>query len=115
MSGRAAELVADLVRTRGKDGRCRYHKAAKRELVRRCLEPGVSIAATAMAHGVNANLLRKWVDALSDPVRPRGVRSLASAGTVLLPVRVAPEQARDLSPAPSAGSMPSRCARCSTA
>lgn len=26
-----------------------------------CLQPGMSMAAVAMAHGVNANLLRRWV------------------------------------------------------
>ena len=26
-----------------------------------CLQPGVSLAGVAMRHGVNANLLRKWV------------------------------------------------------
>jgi len=26
-----------------------------------CLRPGVSIAAVALAHGLNANMLRKWV------------------------------------------------------
>lgn len=26
-----------------------------------CLQPGVSMAAVAMAHGLNANLLRRWV------------------------------------------------------
>jgi transposase-like protein len=25
------------------------------------MEPGVSLAATALAHGINANVLRKWV------------------------------------------------------
>jgi transposase len=29
--------------------------------VKRCQQPGVSLAALALAHGVNANLLRTWV------------------------------------------------------
>jgi hypothetical protein len=37
------ELVPNLVRGHRRDGRCLYDKAAKRE-----------------AHGLNANLLRKW-------------------------------------------------------
>jgi transposase len=28
-----------------------------------CMQPGVSMAAVAMAHGINANLLRRWVRA----------------------------------------------------
>ena len=99
-----AELVRDLVRMRGKNGRCRYNQAAKRELVRRCLQPGVSLAATALAHGVNANLLRKWVATQSDSARTRAAaRSLASAGTVLLPVRIAEQGAHEPHAPPTKG------------
>ena len=42
-------------------GRRRYDPASKRRLVEACLQPGVSLAGVAMRHGVNANLLRKWV------------------------------------------------------
>ena len=35
----------------------------KDELVRACSEPGISVAGIAMANGVNANLLRKWMQA----------------------------------------------------
>jgi transposase len=31
-------------------------------LVKRCLEPGVSVSAVALEHGVNTNLLRTWID-----------------------------------------------------
>lgn len=61
MSEPSLDLVPDLVRRRKSNGRCVYDKAAKRELVRRCLLPGVSLARTALEHGLNANLLRKWV------------------------------------------------------
>jgi len=44
-----------------RDGRRRYDKASKAALARACLEPGVSLAGMALRHGVNANLLRKWV------------------------------------------------------
>ena len=44
-----------------RNGRRRYDPASKRRLVEACLEPGVSLAGVAMRHGVNANLLRKWV------------------------------------------------------
>lgn len=45
-----------------------HSKEFKDELVRACSEPGISVAGIAMANGVNANLLRKWMDA-------RGVRA----------------------------------------
>lgn len=55
------EVLSGLVLGRARDGRCRYDLQVKQELVRRCLQPGVSVAAMAMRHGVNANLLRKWI------------------------------------------------------
>ena len=56
-----AEVLSGLVLERIRDGRCRYDPKVKQELVLRCLRPGVSVAATAMKHGVNTNLLRKWI------------------------------------------------------
>jgi transposase-like protein len=61
MSERVVDLVPGLVRGQKRNGRCMYDKQAKRELVRRCQQPGVSVAAMALAHGLNANLLRKWI------------------------------------------------------
>jgi transposase len=42
-------------------GKRRYDPEAKRKLIEACLEPGISLAGLALAHDVNANLLRKWV------------------------------------------------------
>ena len=44
-----------------RDGRRRYEPASKDRLIEACLRPGVSLAGLALQHGVNANLLRKWV------------------------------------------------------
>ncbi|MDN4592308.1 IS66 family insertion sequence hypothetical protein [Xenophilus aerolatus] len=33
----------------------------KADAVAACAQPGMSMAAVAMAHGINANLLRRWV------------------------------------------------------
>ena len=52
-----AQLVA---RTRA-DGRHVYRKEGKSALVAACSGAGASVAAIALAHGVNANLLRKWI------------------------------------------------------
>jgi len=42
--------------------RRRAHSAAfKAEAVAACRQPGMSIAAAALAHAINANLLRRWV------------------------------------------------------
>ena len=42
-------------------GRRTYLPHYKRELVRQCSEPGVSVAGIAMQNGINANLLRRWI------------------------------------------------------
>jgi transposase len=49
------------VRFVGRNGRRRYDPASKERLVTACLEPGVSVSRLALDHGVNANLLRKWI------------------------------------------------------
>jgi transposase len=59
----------------------RLHSAEfKANLVASCMQPGRSMAAVAMANGVNANLLRRWVREAE--MRP---------GADLAPPRVAPE------------------------
>ncbi|MGF6293286.1 transposase [Paraburkholderia youngii] len=44
-----------------RDGRRRYDEQGKRTLVEAGLQPGVSVARMAQEHGINANLLRKWI------------------------------------------------------
>jgi transposase len=44
-----------------RDGRRCYEPASKERLIEACLRPGVSLAGLALEHGVNANLLHKWV------------------------------------------------------
>ncbi|PNE73184.1 transposase [Burkholderia thailandensis] len=55
------DLRSRLVIGRKRDGRREYDDAARDELVQICLQPGVSIARTAMEHGLNPNLLRSWI------------------------------------------------------
>ena len=55
-----SELCLMVTGTR-RDGRRRYDPQSKRKLAEACLQPGVSLAGMALKHGVNANLLRKWV------------------------------------------------------
>ena len=57
-------------------------------MVAKCLAPGASLAAVALANGFNANLVRKWV-------RQRQARNAsASPATKLVPVTIAQEEAR---------------------
>ena len=60
-----------------RNGRRRYDPASKQRLVEACLQPGVSLASLALRHGVNANLLRKWVAG-----QPRHQRNGVAAGAI---------------------------------
>jgi len=72
------------VRLVGRDGRRRYDPGSKERLVAACLQPGVSISGLALAHGVNANLLRKWVKEARE-----AYSSAVSASSAFIPVVVA--------------------------
>jgi transposase len=61
MKEHTTRLSRPLIAGHGRDGRCLYDPEAKRELVRLCLQPGISVAKVALEHGINANLLRKWI------------------------------------------------------
>ena len=94
MAEHSIDLVPNLLRGRKSNGRSIYHREAKRELVRRCLQPGVSLAATAIAHGINPNLLRKWV--VLQTGRPRSAMRPAK----LLAVTALPSPAPEALPSP---------------
>jgi transposase len=38
-----------------------YSPGFKAEVIGRCLQPGVSVASIALANGINANLLHRWI------------------------------------------------------
>jgi len=38
-----------------------YPKSFKTQVVQECEQPGVSVAAIAMRHGINANVVRRWI------------------------------------------------------
>ena len=66
----------------------------KAQVVAACSSPGVSIAAVAMAHGVNANLARRWV--LEAERRGGGALARAANSTVVaafMPVQIPPAEA----------------------
>jgi transposase len=56
----------------------------KTELVTRCRQPGISVSAVAQAHGVNANLLRRWMKQYPAD----GKTPLAPAPVKLVPVQI---------------------------
>jgi transposase len=61
MTEQHSELSCLKVVTVGKDGKRRFDRRTKQWLVEACLAPGASVAGLALRHGVNANLLRKWI------------------------------------------------------
>ena len=70
------------VRLVGRDGRRRYDPASRDRLVAACLEPGVSVSRLALEHGINANLVRKWVK------RAKEASALPAVST-FVPVQIA--------------------------
>ena len=88
-SGAQAAAVERVLR----NGKRMYVHGFKVNLVRRCLEPGVSVSAVALEHGINANLLRKWIDKHRDEAGVHGTPAL-------LPVTIEPTDATSPSSAP---------------
>ena len=66
----------------GRRRRRRHSAEFKATVIRECMAPGVSIAAVALAHSLNANLLRKWLIDAEQASRPSP------------PVVAAPEEVR---------------------
>jgi len=91
---------AGLVLKRKRDGRRVYSPSHKRAIVEQCLQPGVSVAGIALAHGINANLVRKWI-VKYQRAAPAAKRS-SVVPAALLPVAVQAEQPRSAvrTPAP---------------
>lgn len=86
--------------------RRQHDRAFKADLVEQCLVPGASVAAVALAGGINANLLFKW---RRDHLRAQQLnRPAAPSSAVLVPVQVATdldaEAGRSQPPAPSPAS-----------
>ena len=65
----------NLIKAPMRRSRRRYTEEFKKQATEACLIPGVSIASVALANGLNANLLRRWVTE----------RQEAVAGSVTLP------------------------------
>jgi transposase len=81
--------LGDMVVKRLRDGRRRFDARAKRELIEACLQPGVSVAGLALTHGVNANLLRKWISQHEcEPGRHSTAPAVAKASAAFVPVVV---------------------------
>ena len=67
------------------NGRRYFSKAHKDAVIAKCLAPGASLAAVALANGFNANLVRRWVSQR---------QALAKLDAKLLPVTIEQERPR---------------------
>jgi len=81
----------------GRRRRRNHSSEFKAQVVAACRPAGVSIAAVAMANGVNANLARRWV---RDAEQPSGAQ-LASAGSNVAPTTFVPLTLPAAVPAPA--------------
>lgn len=80
-----------LVARPARRARRRHSEEFKRQVIEACLQPGVSVAAIALANGLNANYLRKWVKAHreeSEQGRPTS-EPFDAQPSALVPVTVA--------------------------
>lgn len=107
----------ELVARKKRDGRNIYDAEAQRKLVEACLQPGVSVSGMALAHGLNANVLRKWLireHKRGETSQRRCVETRTQSAPKLLAVTMLPEPASDTrapttetSPPPSQSPTPS--------
>jgi transposase-like protein len=65
-----------------RNGKRFFSETHKQAVVEKCLVPGASVSAVALAHGFNTNLVRKWI------VKHQASRALIRRAGTLLPVSV---------------------------
>lgn len=81
--------TTDEVVTSGRRRRRRHSVFFKAEAVGACQQPGASVAAVALARGLNANLLHRWVQEAERGDAPIAIRSAepsAAEGGGFVPV-----------------------------
>ena len=72
----------DLISPPKKRIRQKYSKEFKSEIVTQARQPHVSIASVALSHGLNANLLRRWIRDADPNYVKRGNSLSGSSGSV---------------------------------
>lgn len=90
-----------LIKAPMRRSRRRYTDEFKKQAIEACLQPGISMASVALANGLNANLLRRWVTerqeeaagiAILPDQRPLDIAEPSTPGLVPITVTV-PEKA----------------------
>jgi transposase len=96
------------VRLVGRNGRRRFDPVSKDRLVAACLEPGASVSRLALEHGVNANLLWKWIGKHRLAKRETVSNGLPST-SAFIPVRIESSVDRAMARQSSAQDLPVTC------
>lgn len=86
-----------------RDGRRVYSPRHKRAIVEQCLQPGVSVAGIALAHGINANLVRKWI--VKQQRTAPAAKPSSPVPAALLPVAVQAEPPKPVARIPASRSL----------
>lgn len=72
----------------------RWHsKELKAQVVKECAQPGASVAAIALAHGLNANLVHKW---RRESAHPDATGAPGGGGFLPLPIMPVPASMDDI-------------------
>jgi len=66
--------------------RKRYTKAFKHKVIAASLQPGASVARVALEHGLNANMLRKWIRVAQNGQRLPMANNFDPPGFVAVPM-----------------------------
>mgnify|MGYP003600293102 FL=1 len=69
--------------------RSSYPKPFKAQVVQECLQPAATVSSVAIRHGINANVIRKWLPLYRD--------QLPAALPAFVPVRAAPKRSTEAS------------------
>jgi len=64
--------------------RSSYPKPFKAQVVQECLQPGATLSSVAISHGINANVIRKWLPLYRD--------QLPAALLAFVPLRPTPKR-----------------------
>src|SRR3546814_2663906 len=66
--------------------RSSYPKPFKAQVVQECLQPGATLSSVAISHGINANVIRKWLPLYRD--------QSPAALPAFIPLRATPKRDR---------------------
>jgi len=69
-----------------RDGKRRFDKGDRQRLIEACLQPDVSVAGMALRAGVNANLLRRWIDEHQQEQRGTRATQVSEDVTAFVPI-----------------------------